>query len=139
MTLPGIPAIWQGDEFGLTGVDGEDSRTPLPWHELDAASDRIGLYRRLAGLRSEHPALANGGLRWLHVSEDLIAFAREAVDEVLVVVAARCATSADLGLGVAGLVLTEGTVTVADGVVTTGGAAFAVWSLGPADAPGWSP
>jgi hypothetical protein len=24
-------------------------------------------------------------------------------------------------------------------VVTTGGAAFAVWSLGPADAPGWSP
>jgi alpha-glucosidase len=138
MTLPGIPAIWQGDEFGLTGVDGEDSRTPLPWEELDAASDRIALYRRLARLRAEHPALADGGLRWLHASAELIAFARESVDEVLVVVAARSATTADLGLGVTGLLLAEGDVTVAEGVITTGGAAFAVWSRGPADAPDWS-
>lgn len=138
MTLPGIPAIWQGDEFGLTGDDGEDSRTPLPWDQLDAASDRIALYRRLAGLRSAHQALADGGLRWLHASEHTIAFARESAAEVLVIVATRTATSVDLGLGVAGLLLAEGSIAVADGVVTTGGAAFAVWSLGAADAPAWA-
>lgn len=138
MTLPGLPVIWQGDEFGLTGSDGEHSRTPLPWDELDAAADRIALYQRLAGLRSEHPALADGGLRWVHVSAELIAFARESVDEVLVVVATRSATSADLGLGVAGMIVAEGSISVADGVVTTGGAAFGVWSLGRADAPAWS-
>ncbi|WP_309711961.1 glycoside hydrolase family 13 protein [Pseudolysinimonas sp.] len=137
MTMPGIPAVWAGDEFGLTGIDGEDSRTPLPWDELDAASDRIALYRRLAGLRAEHPALADGGLRWLHASAELIAFARESVDEVLVIVAARSAASAELGLGAAELVVAEGEISVAGGVVTTGGAAFGVWSLGSADAPEW--
>lgn len=137
MTMPGIPAIWQGDEFGLTGIDGEDSRTPLPWDALDESADRIALYRRLAGLRAEHPALAHGGLRWLHASDELIAFARESHDEVLVVVAARSAATADLGLGLAGLVVAEGSISIAEGVLATEGAAFGVWSLGPADAPAW--
>ena len=29
MTLPGIPVVFAGDEFGLVGDDGEHSRTPL--------------------------------------------------------------------------------------------------------------
>ena len=38
VTMPGIPVVWAGDEFGLTGVDGEASRTPIPWgSEADAA------------------------------------------------------------------------------------------------------
>jgi glycosidase len=31
VTLPGIPVVFAGDEFGLVGVDGEASRTPIPW------------------------------------------------------------------------------------------------------------
>ena len=31
VTLPGIPVVFAGDEFGLTGEDGEASRTPMPW------------------------------------------------------------------------------------------------------------
>ncbi|MEC5152009.1 alpha-amylase family glycosyl hydrolase [Cryobacterium sp. GrIS_2_6] len=30
VTLPGIPVAFAGDEFGLTGDDGEHSRTPMP-------------------------------------------------------------------------------------------------------------
>ena len=138
MTMPGIPAIWQGDEFGLTGVDGEDSRTPLPWAEAGAASDRMALYRHLAGLRAEHPALTAGGMRWLHASAELIAFARESAGEVLVVVAARSTATADLGLAASGLIVAEGSITVAGGIVSTDGAAFGIWSLGPAVAPAWA-
>jgi hypothetical protein len=76
-------------------------------------------------------------LRWLHASADLIAFARESAGEVLVVVAARAAAIAHLGLTASGLIVAEGSISVAGGVVSTGGAAFAVWSLGPSTAPDW--
>ena len=138
MTMPGLPVIWQGDEFGLTGVDGEDSRTPLPWDSLDEAADRIDLYSRLASLRS-HPALAEGGLRWLHASAEAIAFARECPEETLVVVATRSAGAVDTGVDLAGAeqVVVEGSA-VADGAtVTTAGAAFAVWAVAGATAPAW--
>ena len=31
LTYPGTPMIFAGDEIGLTGTDGEHSRTPFPW------------------------------------------------------------------------------------------------------------
>ncbi|WP_223170678.1 alpha-amylase family glycosyl hydrolase [Microbacterium sp. NIBRBAC000506063] len=31
MTMPGVPVVFAGDEFGATGGDGEASRTPIPW------------------------------------------------------------------------------------------------------------
>jgi alpha-glucosidase len=34
-TLPGVPMVFAGDELGLEGVIGEDSRRPMPWGKLD--------------------------------------------------------------------------------------------------------
>ncbi|WP_337907602.1 alpha-amylase family glycosyl hydrolase [Microbacterium atlanticum] len=71
VTLPGLPVVYAGDEFGLTGAEGEDSRTPIPWGtegEPDVA-ERLALYRDLVALRRAHPALATGGLRWIHVDD----------------------------------------------------------------------
>ena len=94
MTLPGIPTLFAGDEFGLTGAEGELSRTPMPW---DSASDpevaaRMSLYRELIGLRGAHAALRDGGLRWLHADDDALAFVRESAGESVLVVAASRAT-----------------------------------------------
>ncbi|SEB43453.1 alpha-glucosidase [Paramicrobacterium humi] len=89
VTLPGIPVVWAGDEFGLTGIDGEDSRTPIPWGAADAASDTIDLYARLIALRRSHSALNTGGMRWVHVSDDVLAYVREDESESLLIVAAR--------------------------------------------------
>jgi alpha-glucosidase len=89
MTLPGIPVVWAGDEFGLTGVDGEDSRTPIPWDRISDAAESIDLYATLIRLRTGHPALNGGGLRWLHAGDDVLAFIREATEECVLVVAAR--------------------------------------------------
>jgi alpha-glucosidase len=139
MTMPGLPVIWQGDEFGLTGADGEESRTPLPWSSVDAAADHLALYRRLGALRREYPGLAEGGLRWLHASAEAIAFAREAPEGVLVIVATRSAAQVDVGVDLshATLVVAEGSVTASGSVAVAAGPAFAVWELAGVTAPAW--
>ena len=99
VTLPGIPVVWAGDEFGLTGVDGEASRTPIPWGSEGSAevAPVLATYRSLVALRRAHPVLATGGIRWLAVGDDAVAFVRESADETLLVFAARAAATLSFG------------------------------------------
>ncbi|RNL66287.1 glycoside hydrolase family 13 protein [Nocardioides marmoriginsengisoli] len=88
--LPGVPMIFAGDELGLEGVDGEDSRRTMPWDEPLAFRTRTReVYAELAHLRREHPALRRGGLRWVHVDADRVAFLREHPDETLLISLSR--------------------------------------------------
>lgn len=88
--LPGVPMVFAGDEIGATGWWGEDSRTPFPWHDTTLWDhDTLGAYRALLAVRRDSAALAEGGLRWLHVGTDSIAWVREHPDESVLVVAAR--------------------------------------------------
>lgn len=89
MTLPGIPVIFAGDEFGLIGDDGEQSRTPMPWDHVAAAASTIDLYSDLIHLRTGHPALNGGGMRWLHAGREVLVFVRETAEESILVIAAR--------------------------------------------------
>lgn len=145
MTLPGIPVLFAGDEFGLTGADGELSRTPIPW---DSASEpevasRLALYRELIGLRRAHAVLREGGLRWLHADDHALAFVRESAEETVLVVATSAA--ARFEIAAAALAGAEyGTAAIrplarAGGIalgvrasemgVAAEGPAFAAWSL----------
>lgn len=88
--MPGVPMVFAGDEIGATGLWGEDSRTPFPWN--DVTSWDVGTlddYRTLLGVRRSSPALAEGGLRWLYVGTDALAFVREHPTETVLVAAAR--------------------------------------------------
>jgi alpha-glucosidase len=88
MTLPGVPMLFAGDELGLEGAWGEDARRTMPWGgDWDQAF--LGEVRALARLRRSLPALARGGLRFVHVAPDAIAFLRETRDERLLVLAMR--------------------------------------------------
>ncbi|WP_027342112.1 glycoside hydrolase family 13 protein [Hamadaea tsunoensis] len=89
-TLPGTPMICGGDEFGLTGQNGEHARTPMPWNRPgDVDEPTLAAYRELFGLRAAEPALRRGGLRWLHADADVLVFLRETPTESLLVLAAR--------------------------------------------------
>jgi alpha-glucosidase len=89
-TLPGVPMVFAGDEIGLEGVDGEDSRRTMPWDDPIAFRTRTrALYAELAALRHQHPALRRGGLRWVHVDADRVAFLREHADETLLISLSR--------------------------------------------------
>ena len=89
-SFPGIPVIWAGDEFGLDGWNGENSRTPIPWND-ERPSDRqmIEVYAALAKLRRENPALVDGGMRWLAATDEAIIFVREHKKQSVLVMATR--------------------------------------------------
>ncbi|GAA3699975.1 maltodextrin glucosidase [Zhihengliuella alba] len=150
-TLPGIPMVFMGDEFGLTGWNGEASRTPMPWGELEAPEsarrrireDLRGLYGALGSLRADSPALLDGGIRWLHAEGDVLVFVREHAEQTALVVASRAAfrvelelpsvTTAPVGEWEHALDAGSGAGAVQDGDTVrlegTGGPGGAVWLL----------
>ena len=88
--LPGVPVMFAGDEFGLEGFNGEDSRTPMPWDAPDLVrNDLRSAYATLGRLRKELPALTGGGVRWLHAQGDALVFIREFSGSSALVFAAR--------------------------------------------------
>ncbi|MCZ4498980.1 MAG: malZ [Marmoricola sp.] len=89
-TLPGVPMVFAGDELGMEGTDGEDSRRTMPWGDPDAFRTRTQqVYVELSALRRAHPALRSGSLRWVHVGDDEVAFLREHPDGTLLVHVSR--------------------------------------------------
>lgn len=89
-TLPGIPVIFAGDEFGLDGNNGEHSRTPIPWNgERPTDKTLIEVYSRLASIRKNHPVLVDGSLRWLYASDEAVVFVREDGTGTILVAATR--------------------------------------------------
>ena len=125
-TLPGVPMLFAGDEIGLEGVLGEDSRRPMPWHRREQWDEQtLATYAALAAARDEYPALVHGGLRWAHVDEDCLAFLREHPEGDVLVVARRAAGKPlDLGLpGTPELILS----TEPDG--STDGPSVTLWRL----------
>ncbi|MEO3817586.1 glycoside hydrolase family 13 protein [Plantactinospora sp. B24E8] len=138
-TMPGTPMIFAGDELGLDGVNGEDSRTPMPWHRLESWDEAtLGAYRSLLALRAAEPELRYGGLRWAYLDPDTLVFLREAPTGALLVLARRVAgVPVRLpGLPIAGYAPNRygGAPTLradGDGVVTLpgDGPTFQVWRL----------
>ena len=99
-TLPGVPVVFAGDEFGLTGHNGEDARTPMPWADpRRVEADLRASYSSLASLRRGQPALTEGGIRWLHADGDALAYIRETAESAVLVFVARAAARADLAAG----------------------------------------
>ncbi len=91
-TLPGIPAIYYGSEFGLAGVKNPSDDWPLrPALDLDALRahppqpDLPAAIRRLASLRRTCPALAMGDYRELALAHRHLAFSRRCPQQWLVV------------------------------------------------------
>lgn len=108
-TLPGVPMVFAGDEIGLEGVNGEDSRRPMPWQDPTAwDTATLALYGALADLRRAHVGLRRGGLRWAYVDDDCLAYLREhPAGRYLVVV--RRAAGAEVALDGGGLGASAGT------------------------------
>ena len=94
-TLPGIPTLFAGDEFGLEGINGEEARTPMPWAEPEKIRADLGPgIGELSRLRRELPALHEGNLRWLYAGDDVLIYVREHNDVCVLVAASRAAFEA---------------------------------------------
>ena len=90
MTTPGVPMIFAGDELGLEGEWGEDARRTMPWSSRDSWDETLlDGYRRLIALRRSQPALASGGMRYVHVVRGRDRVLRRTRDEALLCLASR--------------------------------------------------
>ena len=89
-TFPGIPVIWAGDEFGLDGLNGEHSRTPLPWNgEMPTDPTLVDTYAKLSKLRRENSALNDGSMRFVYASDEALVYVRENSKQSIVVCVTR--------------------------------------------------
>jgi len=91
-TMPGVPSIYYGSEWGLPGVRNPGDDGPVrPALELATAPSLgtepalAGVISRLASIRTESAALRHGSYLELHVGHEQMAFAREADGAVVVV------------------------------------------------------
>lgn len=96
LTYPGVPSIFAGDEIGIKGAWGEDARRTIDWSQDGWDLDFFEEVKRLVRIRRESDALADGGLRWVEVDDEYIAFLRESKQESLLIVAARSGVKIDL-------------------------------------------
>ncbi len=79
MTYPGAPAIFYGDEVGVTGGPDPMNRGTYPWADLGGHPDTALLadFRRLTTLRRDLPVLRHGTLLApLHVDDHVVVLAR---------------------------------------------------------------
>lgn len=82
MSYPGSPAIYYGDEVGLTGGDDPYNRATYPWADEGGQPDTalLAQFKRLTQMRQQHAVLRRGELLApLHVDDSTIVLARKLV------------------------------------------------------------
>ncbi|MSW03255.1 MAG: glycoside hydrolase family 13 protein [Actinobacteria bacterium] len=90
LTYPGVPSIFAGDEIGLEGAWGEDSRRTINWeNRSEWDHEFLGEVKKLVNLRRNRDSLIHGGLRWVAVEDDYIVYLRESKKESLLVFICR--------------------------------------------------
>ncbi|MEI7540916.1 MAG: alpha-amylase family glycosyl hydrolase, partial [Actinomycetes bacterium] len=99
MTYPGVPSIFAGDEIGLEGSWGEDARRTINWADkTEWDTQFLAEVKKLVSLRKSRKALIDGGLRWIAIENDYIAYLRESAKESILVLISRGGISASIDL-----------------------------------------
>ena len=108
LTYPGVPSIFAGDEIGLEGAWGEDSRRTINWDDKSGWDlDFYDSVKSLIKLRKESAALIQGGLRWVAVEKDYLAYLRESKNQILLIFISRTAVKAEIDLSKYGYAIAE--------------------------------
>lgn len=86
--LPGAPAIYYGDEIGLTGGKDPDCRKPFPWNPNRWNPQILTFLKRLVEIRKARISLRRGNFITLLVddAQRCFAFARSAEEETTIAV-----------------------------------------------------
>ena len=78
-----MPCVFYGDEIGTEGFEDPFCRQTYPWGHEDLALQ--SWFFTLGQLRRRLTALQKGKLRWLHLGQGAMVYARETDDQAVVV------------------------------------------------------
>ncbi len=80
---PGVPCIYYGDEYSMTGDMDPDCRKCMVWDPEEQDQDMFDFFQNMVALRKEwQPILSEGRMDWQKADEDsgMVVLARESVD-----------------------------------------------------------
>jgi glycosidase len=115
LTIPGIPMVYYGDEFGMPGAGDPDNRRFMQWDNYSA--NQLWLRDRIATLmkvRTAHPATRRGTRQTLGVSGDVFVYKMSTSGDTVFVALNRgdaAQTSVNLPAGTYLDLVSGGTVT----------------------------
>jgi glycosidase len=91
-TMPGLPSVYYGSEWGIQGIKRHHSDDPLrpmlDFSQMEQNAphpDLVDLIRKLSHIRHDSAALHWGNFQTIHVDHQQFVFLRQTMDEVLVV------------------------------------------------------
>ena len=87
MTIPGIPVIYYGDEFGMVGAGDPDNRRMMKFDSLNAHERHLlAITSKLANLRRTSLPLIYGDFATVKVSEKVFVYIRAYFDKAVIVI-----------------------------------------------------
>lgn len=87
-TIPGLPVIYYGSEFGMTGASDPDNRRMMRFGKELTVYEKKMLeeVRKIINLRKNHPALRYGDFYTLAADDNIYSYIRSDVNERILVV-----------------------------------------------------
>ncbi|MDO4940509.1 MAG: glycoside hydrolase family 13 protein [Erysipelotrichaceae bacterium] len=88
MTMPGCPAIFYGDEIGLSGDNDPDCRLCMEWNEIKQNKELLSWYKKLISIRKNNRTLYEGKYHSLICDDErnIYAYTRDIDEESIVVI-----------------------------------------------------
>lgn len=97
LTIPGVPTIYQGDEFGQPGGNDPDNRKMMQFDDLNPNEQQtIAVTKKLTNLRRTNMALNYGTFEPVLVNDKVYAYARTYMGNVVLVVFNNSNTATDI-------------------------------------------
>ncbi len=99
-TIPGIPVIYYGSEFGMTGADDPDNRRMMRFGDELSLNERAMLAqtKTIVSLRAHHSALRYGDFFTLRADTRVYAYLRSDMNERLMIVLNKSEDSASVDI-----------------------------------------
>ena len=96
MTYPGSPAIYYGDEVGVTGGDDPFNRSTYPWADRGGKPDEemLAEFKKLTRLRHQHAVLRRGSLSAPLFADDHVVVLARRLGDAWAITATNNATTA---------------------------------------------
>jgi len=109
LTVPGIPIIYYGDEFGMPGANDPDNRRMMRFTGLTSAEQSVKTTtEKLVKLRRSSLALTYGDTRVLSADKDHFIYLRQYFDKTAIIIFNRSIKTGSVTIQMPGYVNTKG-------------------------------
>jgi glycosidase len=91
-TIPGLPFIYYGSEFGMTGADDPDNRRMMRFNK-DLSQNELEMLletSKIVKMRNSHSALKYGDFQTVVIEKDIYAYMRCDMNEKLIIILNKC-------------------------------------------------